>query len=329
MHFIERTRRRNLGVPVLALLAGAGACGPAAAPAGDPLPSWNDGAAKRAIVAFVRAATDSTSPGYVPPQRRVAAFDNDGTLWVEKPGPVQLAFTLDRVRALAPSHPEWRTRQPFKAVLDNDAAALGRLGAADLVQLVEATHAGMTQAAFDSVAGAWGLTWRHPRFGPLDSLVYPPMRELLDYLRANGFTTFIVTGGGVDFVRSIAPRLYGIPPWQVVASRGEYAYDTLAQAIMRLPGIELNDDRANKPVGIQQGIGLRPVFVAGNSDGDRQMMEYSSGRMPSLQILVHHDDGDREYAYDRGAEITLAEAAARHFVVVSMKNDWKLPVHGR
>jgi hypothetical protein len=173
------------------------------------------------------------------------------------------------------------------------------------------------------VAGAWGMTWRHPRFGPLDSLVYPPMRELLAYLRANGFTTFIVTGGGVDFVRSIAPRLYGIPPWQVVGSRGEYAYDTLAQAIMRLPGIELNDDRVYKPVGIQQGIGLRPVFVAGNSDGDRQMMEYSSARTPSLQILVHHDDGEREYAYDHGAEVTLAGAATRQFVVVSMKRDWK------
>jgi phosphoglycolate phosphatase-like HAD superfamily hydrolase len=315
------------GVPVLALLAGAGACGHPAAPASDPLPSWNDGAAKQAIVAFVRAATDSAGPGYIPPQRRVAAFDNDGTLWIERPI-VQLAFTLDRVRALAPSHPDWRTRQPFKAVLDNDSAALGRLGMAELLQLVAATHTGMTQDAFDSIAGAWSTTWRHPRFGPVDSLVYRPMRELLDYLRANGFTTFIVTGGGVDFVRSIAPRLYGIPPWQVVGSREGYAYDTLAMAVMHLPGLGLNDNAAGKPVGIAQGIGLRPVFVAGNSDGDRQMMEYSSGRTPSLQILVHHDDGEREYAYDRGAEVTLAEAAARHFVVVSMKNDWKV-VAGR
>jgi phosphoserine phosphatase len=198
---------------------------------------------------------------------------------------------------------------------------------AEVGQLVAVTHAGMTEDVFDSVAAAWAGSWRHPRFGPVDSLVYPPMLELLDYLRANGFTTFIVTGGGVDFVRAIAPRLYGIPPWQVVGSREVYGYDTLALAITRQPGLDLNlNDTAGKPVGIQQGIGLRPVFVAGNSDGDRQMMEYSSGHTPSLQILVHHDDGEREYAYDHGAEAVLAEAAARHFVVVSMKNDWK-PFH--
>jgi phosphoglycolate phosphatase-like HAD superfamily hydrolase len=298
----------------------------------DPLASWSDGASKARIVSFVQGVTDPTSKTYVPPAERVAVFDNDGTLWTEQPMYFQLAFILDRVHALAPQHPEWRTTEPFKSVLAGDMAGVAAAGEHGLLELMAATHAGMTSDEFARIVADWLATARHPRFKkPYDELTFVPMRELLAYLRANGFKTYIVSGGGVEFMRVFAERAYGVPPEQVIGSsiRTKYELRDGKPAIVRLPEIEFIDDKAGKPVGIQKFIGRRPILAFGNSDGDFEMLEFTtSSPGPRLGLIVHHDDGEREYAYDRKSPVGrlergLDEAAQRGWVIVSMKDDWQ------
>ena len=306
----------------------------AAAPApGDLLPSWNAGAARDAIVAFVARVTREDSPDFVPPAERIAVFDNDGTLWSEQPMYVQLAFALDRVQELAPRHPDWRTKEPFKSVLDGDPEAALAGGEHAIAELIAATHAGVTTEEFDSIVRQWILTAHHPRTGrPYIEMVYQPMLELLAYLRASGFKTFIVSGGGVDFIRPWASDVYGIPPEQVVGSRAKLKYEVRdgKPVIERLAAVDLVDDKAGKPVGIQQQIGQRPIAAFGNSDGDFEMLEWTtSGSGARLGTIIHHTDPTREWAYDRDSPIgTLAhaldEAPKRGWVVVDMKQDWKV-----
>lgn len=297
----------------------------------DVLPSWNDGPAKSALIRFVTEVTNAAGSSFVPPNERVAVFDNDGTLWVEQPVYTQLAFVLDRVKALAPEHPQWREQQPFKAALEGDKETLGDAGMDGLMQLLMATHAGMTSTAFDQVAGDWIDQARHPRFAqPYTSLVYQPMLELLEYLRSNGFKTYIVSGGGVAFMRPWAEQVYGIPPEQVIGSQIELAYEVrdAGPAIVRQPKIAFIDDKAGKPVGIQRHIGRRPILAFGNSDGDYQMLEWTTaGSGSRLGLLLHHDDAEREYAYDRESHIGrldqgLDDAADKGWQIVSMKRDW-------
>jgi len=304
----------------------------AQAPAGDPLPSWAEGPAKRAILAFVRAVTAAGSAEFVPPEQRIATFDNDGTLWVEQPAYTQLLFALDRVRELAPAHPDWRQRQPFKAVLDNDMKALMAGGERGLLELVMATHAGMTPEHFEAIVRQWLATARHPTLQrPFDQLVYQPMLEVLAFLRAAGFQTFIVSGGGVEFMRVFSQRVYGVAPAQVVGStiRTQYEVRDGRPAIVRLPEVEFIDDKAGKPVGINRAIGQRPIAAFGNSDGDFEMLQWTTtGSGRRLGLLVHHDDAQREFAYDRTSAVgrlsrALDEAPKYKWVVSSMKNDWK------
>jgi phosphoglycolate phosphatase-like HAD superfamily hydrolase len=305
---------------------------PAVAWSADWLPSWNDGASKSRIVTFVQAVTDPTSPQYVPPSERIAVFDNDGTLWSEQPMYFQLAFILDRVKALAPQHPEWQTQEPFKSALAGDMAGVAKAGEHGLLEMMAATHAGMTADEFRGIVSDWLATARHPRFGrPYTELTYAPMKELLAYLRANGFKTFIVSGGGVEFMRVFSEHVYGVPPEQVIGSsiRTKYEVRDGRPLIVRLPEIEFIDDKAGKPVGINRYIGRRPILAFGNSDGDFEMLEYTtSAPGPRLGLIVHHDDGEREYAYDRKSSIGrlergLDEAASRGWLVVSMKDDWR------
>jgi len=311
---------------------------PQAVAAVEPLQSWNDGAAKQAIVDFVRTVTDPSNPGYVSESERIATFDNDGTLWVEQPMYTQLAFALDRIRTLAPQHPEWKTTQPFKAVLDNDLAALGAAGEKGLVELVMASHAGMSTAEFEAIVTDWMDKARHPRFKqPYTSLTYQPMQELLAYLRANGFKTFIVSGGGVEFMRPMTEQVYGIPPEQVVGStiKTEYEVHDGRPVLMRKAEIDFIDDKAGKPVGINKFIGHRPIAAFGNSGGDRQMLEWTgAGDGPRLMMLVFHDDAEREYAYGPANGLgdshfgafpqeLMDEAKAKGWQVISMKDDWK------
>ena len=305
---------------------------PATVRAGELLPSWNDGANKARIVSFVQTVTDPTSRSFVPPAERIAVFDNDGTLWTEQPVYFQLAFILDRVKALAPQHPEWRTQEPFKSVLVGDLAGVAASGEHGLLEMMAATHAGMTTDEFRTIVSDWLATARHPRFNrPYTELTYAPMKELLAYLRANGFKTFIVSGGGVEFVRVFSERVYGVPPEQVVGSsiRTKYEVRDGKPVIARLPEMEFIDDKAGKPVGINRYIGRLPILAFGNSDGDFEMLEYtSSAPGPRLGLIVHHDDGEREYAYDRKSSVGrlergLDEAAQRGWVVVSMKSDWR------
>jgi phosphoserine phosphatase len=304
---------------------------PAAALA-DPLPSWNDTDAKAAIVDFVEAVTAEGGPDYVPPDERIATFDNDGTLWVEQPYYTQLAFALDRVRALAPEHPEWRKQQPFKAVLDNDLKALKASGIEGVMQLVMASHAGMTTEEFETIVEDWIASSEHPKFArPYTELVYQPMLELLDYLRDNGFKTFIVSGGGVEFMRPWTEQVYGIPPEQVVGSTivTEFALQDGVPVLMRRPEMDFLDDKEGKPIAINKFIGRRPIFAAGNSDGDLQMLQWTTaGEGRRLGVIVHHDDAEREYAYDRDSHIgrldqTLDLAPNAGWVLVSMKDDWQ------
>ena len=299
--------------------------------AAEVLPGWNDGPAKARIVQFVESVTDPTSREFVPPAERIAVFDNDGTLWSEQPMYFQLAFILDRVKALAPQHPEWKTTEPFKSVLGGDMAAVAASGERGLLQLMAATHAGMTSEEFSEIVAGWLATARHPRFGKrYDELTYAPMRELLGYLRANGFKTYIVSGGGVEFMRVFAERVYGVPPEHVIGSSIETKYEVRdgKPLIVRLPEVDFIDDKAGKPVAINRHIGRRPILAFGNSDGDFEMLEYTtSAPGPRLGLIVHHDDATREYAYDRESHIGrldrgLDEAAKRGWVVVSMKSDW-------
>jgi len=295
------------------------------------LPSWNQGATRQSIVDFVERVTDPASPDYVPPPERVAVFDNDGTLWSEQPMYFQLLFALDRVRAMADDHPEWRSTEPFRAVLGDDREALAAIGMHELVELVMATHSGLTSDEFDAVVSDWLGSATHPRFGvPHTELVYQPMLELLTFLRANEFKTFIVSGGGMDMIRAFAERVYGIPPEQVVGSAGEleFSMENGVPTLRKTPGINFVDDGPGKPVGIRRFIGRRPIFAAGNSDGDLQMLQYTApGDRTAFGLVVHHDDGDREWAYDRDShvgrlDVALTEAPERGWTVVSMKNDW-------
>jgi phosphoserine phosphatase len=304
----------------------------ASAQAADPLPGWNEGPAKARIVGFVRAVTDPAGKDFVPPADRIAVFDNDGTLWSEQPAYFQLLFAIDRVRALAPANPRWKTQQPFKAALEGDMKALAASGDKGLLQLLMVSHAGMTTDEFTRIAKDWLATARHPTLArPYTDLVYQPMLEVLDYLRANGFRTYIVSGGGIEFVRAFSEQRYGIPPEQVIGSsiRTRYEVRDGVPAIVRLPEIDFIDDKAGKPVGIQKFIGKRPIAVFGNSDGDFEMLEWvTSGPGPRLGVIVHHDDGVREFAYDRASHVGrlsrgLDEAPKRGWTIASMKRDWK------
>jgi phosphoglycolate phosphatase-like HAD superfamily hydrolase len=288
---------------------------------------------KQSIVSFVAASTDRSSSGYIPPDDRIAVFDNDGTLWSEQPIYVQLAFALGRVKELAPQHPEWRTKQPFKAVLDGDIAALLEAGQKGLVELVMATHTGMTTDQFAAAATNWLASARHPACDcPYTDRVYTPMLELLSYLRANGFKTYIVSGGGVEFMRAFAETAYGVPPEQVIGSTFATQFRIGADGkpeLVREPSIDFIDDGPGKPVGINKFIGRRPVFAFGNSDGDMQMLEWTAtGSGPRFAGLVHHTDAAREYAYDRTSKIgrldkALNEAGAKGWTVVDMSRDWR------
>ena len=300
--------------------------------AADPLPSWNDGAAKQTIVNFVTAVTRDGSPDFVPVPQRIATFDNDGTLWCEHPMYAQLAFALDRVKAMAPLHPEWKDKQPFKAVLERDMKTLAESGERGLVELVMVTHAGMTSNEFAKIVTDWLATARHPRFNrPYTELIYQPMLELLAYLRANGFKTFIVSGGGVEFMRPWTERVYGVPPEQVVGSSIKTKFEMRdgRPELFRLPEINFIDDKAGKPAGINEFIGRRPIAAFGNSDGDLEMLQWAtmSGGV-RLGLIVHHTDAEREYAYDRHTPFgeldkALDAAAMNKWTVVSMKDDWK------
>ncbi|MBI1282708.1 MAG: haloacid dehalogenase-like hydrolase [Thiobacillus sp.] len=302
-----------------------------AAFAADVLPSWNDVASKRSIIAFVDAVTTPGSKDFVPVPERIAVFDNDGTLWAEQPMYFQAFFVFDRIKALAPQHPEWKTREPFASVLKGDLKAALAGGEHALVEMVMATHAGMTTDEFDQIVRDWIATARHPDTGHLfTAMVYQPMLELLDYLRANGFKTFIVSGGGIEFMRPWSERVYGIPPEQVIGSSGGLKYEVRdgTPVIVKLPEIDFVDDKAGKPAGIQRHIGRRPIAAFGNSDGDLQMLQWTTaGKGARFALYVHHTDAEREYAYDRTSSIGrldkgLDEAAEKGWTVVDMKNDW-------
>jgi hypothetical protein len=304
----------------------------ALAAAADPLPSWNEGDAKRSVVDFVQRVTAAGGADFVPVAERIAVFDNDGTLWAEQPMYAQLAFALDRVKALAPAHPEWKQKQPFKAVLAGDLKTVAAGGEHALLELVMATHAGMTTEAFARVATDWLATAKHPRFNrPYTELVYQPMLELLIYLRANGFKTYIVSGGGIEFMRPWTEKVYGIPPEQVIGSSIKTRFELRdgKPVLVRLPEINFIDDKAGKPVGIQMHIGRRPIAAFGNSDGDLQMLQWTTaGPGARLGLIVRHTDADREYAYDRQSSIgrldqALDEAKTQGWIVVDMKQDWK------
>ena len=300
--------------------------------AADPLPSWNPGPAKQSIITFVEKVTKPGSPNFVPAPERIATFDNDGTLWCEKPLPVQLYFVLDRVKALAPQHPEWQTTEPFASILKGDLNAALAGGERALVELVMVTHTGNTTVEFEKIVKDWIATAKHPKTGKLyTEMVYQPMLEVLSYLRANGFKTFIVSGGGIEFMRPWAEKTYGIPPEQVVGSSVKTKFELRdgQPVLVRLPEVNFNDDKGGKPVGIHQHIGRRPIAAFGNSDGDLQMLQYTgAGSGARFCLYVHHDDAAREYAYDRKDHLAkldqgLDEAAAKGWTVVSMKNDWK------
>lgn len=311
--------------------------GPPALAETDALPAWNDGPTKQAIVDFVQKTTDPSSPTFVPPSERIATFDNDGTLWPSHPMYTQLAFALDRIKALAPQHAEWKTKQPFKAVLDNDLKALAAAGEKGMVELVMASHAGMSTTEFEAIVSDWFKTARHPRFKrPYTELAYQPMLELLAYLRANGFKTYIVSGGGVEFMRPMTEAVYGIPSEQVIGSsiKTKYEMKDGKPVLMRLPEIDFIDDKTGKPVGINKFIGKRPIAAFGNSAGDREMLEWTgAGAGARLMGLVFHDDAAREYAYGPadGLEDThfgtfpqnlMDEAKDKGWVIFSMKDDW-------
>lgn len=325
------TRRVRASLVRIAALAALLAAGAAVAQI-DPLPSWNDGAAKARIVGFVGAVTEQGGKDYVPPADRVAVFDNDGCLWSEQPAYFQLLFAIDRVKALAPKHPEWKTKQPFKAVLEGDMKALAASGEKGLLELIMATHANLTSDEFAQIVRDWLATARHPKLGrPYTELVYQPMLELLAYLRANGFQTWIVSGGGIEFVRVFSEARYGVPPQQVIGSsvKTKYGMRGGKPAIVRLPQIDFIDDKAGKPVGIHKFTGKRPIAAFGNSDGDFEMLEWTTSAPGArLGLVVHHDDAAREFAYDRNSHVGrlargLDEGPKRGWTIVSMKNDWR------
>ena len=299
----------------------------------DPLPSWNEGPTKAAILNFVAEAVREGGPGYVPPAERIATFDNDGTLWSEQPVYFQAEFAYQRFLGMAPLHPEWQTEEPYRTILSADRTALANLGEQAFTDLLSVTHAGMTVENFDGLVRHWLATARHPRFDrPYDELIYQPMLELLAHLRANGFKTYIVSGGGLDFMRAFADAAYGIPPEQVIGSTvvTEFRLEDQTPAIIRLPEVDFIDDGPGKAVGIQRVIGRRPVFAAGNSDGDLQMLQWTTMEEGArFGLIVHHTDAVREWAYDAPSVIgqlkeALAQAPERGWTVVDMKTDWKV-----
>ncbi len=315
-------------VPLIAAAVAAAAASRAA----EPLPSWNDGPARQAILQFVARVTVAGATDFVPPSGRIAVFDNDGTLWAEQPMYFQALFIIDRVKALAPRHPEWKTQEPFASLLKGDVKAAFAGGERAVGNLIMTTHAGMTAGEFSRIAGDWIATAKHPKTGRLlTEMVYQPMLELMDFLRANGFKTFIASGGGVEFMRPWAERVYGIPPEQVIGSSIKTRFEMIGgkPELVRLPEMNFVDDGPGKPVGIQMSIGRRPLAAFGNSDGDLPMLMWTaSGPGPRLCLLVHHTDAAREWAYDRAAgfgrlDKGLDEARASGWTVVDMKADWK------
>ena len=299
--------------------------------ADDPLPSWRDSEAKRRIIDFVARVTSPGSPDFVPVAERIATFDNDGTLWSEKPYYFQLMFAIDSVKAMAPQHPEWKTQEPFKYIIDNDLKGLFASGEKNLLQVMMLSHSGMTEREFRAFVKKWISTARHPRFDrAYPDLVYQPMLEVLAYFRDNDFKTFIVSGGGISFMRPWAPRAYGIPPEQIVGSSIKTKFEIRdgKPVILRLPEVFFIDDKAGKPVGIDRFIGRHPVAAFGNSDGDLEMLQWTAARSgASLKLIVHHTDAVREWAYDRNSLVgrldkALDVARARNWIVVDMKRDW-------
>ncbi|MBK9105368.1 MAG: haloacid dehalogenase-like hydrolase [Saprospiraceae bacterium] len=299
----------------------------------DPLPSWKEGSTKKAIIDFITKTTKMGAADFIPVADRIACFDNDGTLWSEQPMYFQFAFVMDRIKTLAPQHPEWKDTQPFKAVLEGDVKTALSGGEKSMVDLLIATHAGTTTEEFNILVKEWLATARHPRFNrPYTEMVFQPMLELLNYLRANGYKTYIVSGGGIDFMRPWTEAVYGIPPEQVIGSSLKLKYEMRddGPVIYRLPEINFIDDKAAKPVGIEQHIGRRPVFTAGNSDGDYEMLQWTSTGTgyPRFGMIVHHTDEVREWAYDRDSHIGklnrgLDDAGTYHWVIMDMKSDWK------
>ena len=299
----------------------------------DPLPSWNDGAVKKSIIDFVARTTTAGGADFVPPDERIATFDNDGTLWAEQPAYFQAAFAFDRVKALAAKNPDWTKRQPFKGVLEGDMKAVGATGEKGLLQVIAATHAGLSVDEFHKLVLNWVATARHPRFNrPYTELIYQPMHELLTYLRANGFKTFIVSGGGIEFMRPWTEKVYGIPPEQVVGSSGETQFRMKQDGkpeLFKIAKVEFIDDGPGKPVGINRFIGRRPVFAFGNSDGDLQMLQWTAaGPGARFMGIVHHTDAEREWAYDRKSHVgkldkALDEGTKRGWAITDMKRDWK------
>jgi phosphoglycolate phosphatase-like HAD superfamily hydrolase len=299
----------------------------------DPLPSWNDTAPKKAIVAFVERVTKDGSPDFVPVNERIATFDNDGTLWAEQPLYFQFQFALDRVKALAPRHPEWKIQEPFNHLLAGDMKALMAGGEKSLMTVLVTAHSGMTTDEFNKTVKDWFATSKHPKTGrAYNQMVYQPMLELLAYLRANGFKTFIVSGGGVEFIRGFAEQTYGIPPEQVIGTQGKFKFEMRdgKPVLIKLAELQFNDDKEGKPIAIQTIIGRRPIAAFGNSDGDLQMLQWTTaGSGARLGLIVHHTDAEREWAYDRTSPIgkldkAWDEATARKWVVVDMKQDWKV-----
>jgi phosphoglycolate phosphatase-like HAD superfamily hydrolase len=297
----------------------------------EPLPSWNDTAPRKAIVAFVERVTKEGSPDFVPAPERIATFDNDGTLWAEQPIYIQLVFALDRVKALAPLHPEWQDKEPFASLLKGDLKGALAGGEPAIFQIITVTHSGMTTDEFEKIVSDWVATARHPKTGRLyTEMVYQPMLELLAYLRANDFKTFIVSGGGIDFIRVFAERVYGIPPEQVIGSSGKLSFEMRdgKPRLMKLPELDFNDDKVGKPVAIQMHIGRHPIAAFGNSDGDLQMLEWArQGAGVRFALIVHHTDAEREWAYDRKSPVgqldkALDVAQAEGWTIVDMKNDW-------
>jgi phosphoglycolate phosphatase-like HAD superfamily hydrolase len=317
----------------LTLVAGLLLSSLVAAQANDPLPSWNEGKTKQSIVAFVQKATTPGTPDFIPPNERIATFDNDGTLWAEKPMYTQAAFAFDRVKELAPQHPEWTTQEPYASLLKGDLKTALAGGQKAMLEIIMATHAGMTTTEFASIVKQWIATARHPQTGRLyTEMVYQPMLELLAYMRANGFKTFIVSGGGIEFMRPWTEAVYGIPPDQIVGSSIKIKFEMRPDgpALIRLPEIDFIDDKEGKPVGINAHIGMRPVAAFGNSDGDLQMLQWATaGKGARFGLLVHHTDAEREWAYDRQSSTgqldkALDDAAKSGWTVVDMKNDWKV-----
>ncbi|MBI5041839.1 MAG: haloacid dehalogenase-like hydrolase [Gammaproteobacteria bacterium] len=305
---------------------------PLMAHAADPLPSWNDGKARQSLVAFVEKVTKQGSKDFVPPAERIATFDNDGTLWAEQPLYFQVIFMFDRIKQLAPQHPEWKTKDPFASVLKGDMKTALAGGERAIMEMAMVTHAGNTTEEFEQIVKDWLATARHPvTKRPYTEMVYQPMLELLAYLRANGFKTFIVSGGGIEFMRVFAEKVYGVPPEQVIGSSIKTTFELRdgKPVLARLPELNFIDDKADKPVGINQHIGRRPIAAFGNSDGDLQMLQWTTaGSGPRFGLIVHHTDAEREWAYDRTSHIgkldkALDEAATRGWTVVDMKGDWK------